>query len=275
MIGKEQKILSTEDYITELNELVSLDAVKNEVNRLVSMMNEEAHRNKNGQPQIIDNYIFIGNPGTGKTTVGRLMSNIFQSMGVLPSANFVIVGIVDLISDYRGETQIKTGQAIDKAMGGVLFIEDVSYTFLKQYPLRQEALETLLNRMENDRGKFVVIAAGYSKYMNRFLDENPGFKRRCKTIIFEDFTPVELEKIFRNHVNKNGFKLSLDLDQALPTLITDLYNDRDTENFGNAREMRMLFEKARYNQSTRMAKQMIDSDVSDEEMVIFEKEDLL
>ncbi len=273
---KTQKILSTDDCMAELNELVGLESVKNEVKGLINMLNMDARRTRNSKLQISDHYIFTGNPGTGKTTVGRIMSKVFQSLGVLPNGHLIEVDSSDLIAGYIGQTSIKTNQVIDKALGGILFIDEAYAISESSGGFGQEAINTLLKRMEDDRGKFIVIAAGYTGNMNRFLGANPGLSSRFnKTITFEDYTPGELEIIFRNLVNKNGYKLSMNLENELSSLLTDLYNNRVIENFGNAREMRKLFEKAKQQQSTRIAIRLIDEVVSDDDIVVFEKEDLL
>ena len=190
----------TVDYsacLSKLDGLVGLDAVKQEISNLASFLNLQVMRGEQNTFQG-KHYVFTGNPGTGKTTVARIMADVFRSLGILSRGQLVEADRSKLVAGYSGQTAIKTNQLIDTALGGVLFIDE-AYTLKSSDAdtFGNEAIDTLLKRLEDDRGKFICIVAGYTDQMHDFIDSNPGLKSRfTQTIHFEDYTPDELTEIF-------------------------------------------------------------------------------
>ena len=264
---------SLEDLLNELNELIGLAGVKEEVSSLVNILKINKLRESRGfkVPQVSKHLVFLGNPGTGKTTVARLLSKIYKKLGVLEKGQLVEVDRSGLVAGYVGQTAIKTQEKIDEAMGGVLFIDE-AYTLAKgENDFGQESIDTLLKAMEDQREDFVVIVAGYSKPMNRFLESNPGLKSRFnKSITFEDYSPNELLDIFELFCKLNDMRLSSDARDYLTQYLNKLSNEK-SENFANGREMRNLFEKAFTNQANRLSHY---NNISDEELNIIKTEDI-
>lgn len=265
---------SLEDLLNELNELIGLAGVKEEVSSLVNILKINKLRESRGfkVPQVSKHLVFLGNPGTGKTTVARLLSKIYKKLGVLEKGQLVEVDRSGLVAGYVGQTAIKTQEKIDEAMGGVLFIDE-AYTLAKgENDFGQESIDTLLKAMEDQREDFVVIVAGYSKPMNRFLESNPGLKSRFnKSITFEDYSPNELLDIFELFCKLNDMRLSSDARDYLTQYLNKLSNEK-SENFANGREMRNLFEKAFTNQANRLSHY---NNISDEELNIIKTEDII
>ena len=232
--------------------LVGLTAVKEEITSLAAYLNLQIQR---GEPAVFSgkHYVFTGNPGTGKTTVARIMADVFKSLGVLARGQLVEVDRSKLVSGFSGQTAIKTNQVIDSAMGGVLFIDE-AYTLCSgsNDSFGKEALDTLLKRLEDDRGKFICIVAGYTDQMHDFIDSNPGLKSRfTETIHFDDYKPGELSQIFLNMAAAKHFTVSDRSQIALLQMFKQIYLQRD-RNFGNAREARCLFDEAVTRQSKRL-----------------------
>ena len=211
-------------------------------------------------------WVFTGPPGTGKTTVARVMGRVFKALGVLEKGHIVEIDRSGLVAGYVGQTAIKVDEAVQKSIGGILFIDE-AYTLSPsdgQDSFGQEAIDTLLKRMEDNRESLVVIVAGYEEEMQRFIESNPGFKSRFnKYISFDDYKPDELIEIFLSIVKKNKYHASDELIQLLYSKFVELYNSR-TKSFGNGRVVRNLFEKIVENQSNRLAS--IDKALSEDDL---------
>lgn len=246
-----------EDLQKELDSYVGLSAVKREVKDLINLAAVERLRRQHGLPtaDMSLHMVFSGNPGTGKTTIARLMARVYHSLGILSKGQLVEVDRSGLVAGYVGQTAIKTRKVIDSALGGVLFIDE-AYALVNQEngnDFGREAIEVLLKNMEDHRDDLIVIAAGYSGLMEKFIHSNPGLESRFnKYFYFEDYTGPQLMEIFQSMCQKNGYVLSPEAAQWAEQDFLSLYEGRD-ENFGNARDVRNLFEKAVSRQSDRVA----------------------
>lgn len=241
------------DSLTELDKLIGLDVVKQEVRNLVNYLQVDKIRSEQGgkETKLNIHFVFRGNPGTGKTTVARILAEVFKSMGLLSRGHLVEVDRSGLVAQYLGQTAAKTCAVIDSAMGGVLFVDE-AYT-LSSDTFGKEAIDTLLKRMEDDKGKFIVIAAGYFAEMDAFLNSNSGLTSRfTKFIDFPDYTPDEMQAIFMGMVGSKGMSVDTTAVHPLEELFHHLYQARDA-NFANGRTVRNLFEKSLQNQSARIA----------------------
>ncbi len=258
---KDAKIGIDEEALTKalnkLNNLIGMEPVKKEINELVKLAKFYSEQGENLHDKFSSHIIFLGNPGTGKTTVARLFSEIYSALGILPKGHLVEVDRQGLVASFVGQTAEKTKAAIDKAIGGTLFIDE-AYTLIKSgegsgADFGKEALDTLLKRMEDDRGKFVVIAAGYTNEMNSFINSNPGLQSRfTKRIFFEDYSPEELMQITENLFESKGHILDEEAREPLRKYFNKIYRSRD-KTFGNARLVRDLVESTLKNQMLRVA----------------------
>ena len=268
------KSVDISDCLSKLDGLVGLGAVKKEVANLSAFLNLQIKRGETNTFQG-KHYVFTGNPGTGKTTVARIMADIFRTLGVVSKGQLVEADRSKLVAGFSGQTAIKTNQLVDQAMGGVLFIDE-AYTLKSgdNDSFGSEAIDTLLKRMEDDRGKFICIVAGYTDQMHDFIDSNPGLKSRfTQTIHFDDYTPDELTEIFLHLAETKKYNVSDDTRAAIHRQFEQLYLRRD-KNFGNAREARRVFNEAVERQSQRLVKQMNDPGFQESDMYTLTIEDL-
>lgn len=265
-----------EDLLAELDSLIGLSNVKKEIHSIISLMKVNALREKNGlSPSSVSlHLVFSGNPGTGKTTVARLLAAIYKELGVLSKGQCIETDCAGLVSEYVSDTPRKTKKMIKKALGGILFIDE-AYTLAPENSNHgQEAIDTLLKCMEDYRDDLMVIAAGYPKEMKRFISSNPGLESRFSTFIhFDNYDGKDLYLIFKEMISKNGdmFIVPDNLEDELRNYFESLYVNRK-ENFGNARDVRNYVDQCKKRQSDRLA--TLNKEPTREELQTFTKEDL-
>lgn len=259
----------------ELNSLIGLDGVKREVDNLINLVTINKLRRGHGLKveDISLHMVFSGNPGTGKTTIARIMSRIYHSLDILSKGHLVEADRSGLVAGYVGQTAIKTQEAVQKALGGVLFIDE-AYALTTRGPqdYGQEAVETLLKAMEDYRDDLIVIVAGYIELMEEFVHSNPGLESRFNRFIhFPDYTVEEMMGIFRMRCDKAGYTLAEDAKDELEAILTE--KSKDPVGFGNARGVRNLFEKSISRQANRLSK--LTGELSREQLMEIRAEDLL
>ena len=234
---------SLEEIFKDLNELVGLEKVKNVLYELVDVINLKEKASNLTIKDMNLHMVFLGNPGTGKTTIARIISNILYNLGYIKENKLIEVSSKDLVGSYVGQTAPKTMSVIEKSLNGVLFIDEAYTLAVKgENTYNAEAIATLIQAMENYRDKLVVIFAGYTKEMQDFLDSNSGIVSRIGyTLEFEDYTTEELIKIFEGFTHKNGFEID---GLAIEYLKEIIEQNRNMKNFGNARFIRNIYEKS-------------------------------
>lgn len=246
---------SMEDLQEELEGYIGLAAVKQEVRNLINMVTVHRLRRDNDLPAgaLSLHMVFSGNPGTGKTTIARLMARIYHALGILSRGQLVEVDRSGLVAGYVGQTALKTSKVIDSALGGVLFIDEAyALNGRAENDFGQEAIDTLLKAMEDHREDLVVIVAGYDALMETFIHSNPGLESRFNRFLrFEDYTPEELLEIFRMQCRKGCYELNQEAEACVQTFIRE--ENTHAMSFGNARGVRNLFERILTHQANRLA----------------------
>ena len=259
--------------MAELDSYIGLGAVKEEVHNLINMVQVYKLRREHDLPttDMSLHMVFTGNPGTGKTMMARMMARIYRSLGILSKGQLVEVDRSGLVAGYVGQTALKTQKVIEKAMGGVLFVDEAyALNGKSENDFGQEAIDTLLKAMEDHRDDLVVIVAGYTDLMDKFIHSNPGLESRFnRFLLFEDYSQDELMAIFKMRCGK-GYTLSPEAEPLVRDYIAE--ESADGDGFGNARGVRNIFEHILVAQNNRLAKM---ENVTREDLMTLLPEDVM
>lgn len=262
------------DYLAELHSLVGLNRVKEDVESLRNLIKIQALRAQQGLPnsQVSYHCVFTGNPGTGKTTVARIIAGIYKELGILKKGHLVETDRSGLVGEYVGQTAPKTNAKVDEALDGVLFIDEAYSLVAGGNDYGAEAIATLLKRMEDNRDRLVVILAGYTEEIREFIESNPGLQSRFNRYIhFNDYSADELMDVFKYNLKRSRYKIKRDAYELLYEKVSYAVSTKD-KNFGNARYVRNIFEKVIQQQANRLAKQI---SIVSEDLSLITKEDIL
>ncbi|MBQ8954762.1 MAG: AAA family ATPase [Clostridia bacterium] len=268
-----EKVETIEELRAELNTYIGLESIKKEVNNLINMVTVYKMRREHDlpTPDLSLHMVFSGNPGTGKTMIARLMARIYKTLGILSKGQLVEVDRSGLVAGYVGQTATKTSEVIEKAKGGVLFIDEAyALNSSSENDFGQEAIDTILKAMEDNRDDLVVIVAGYDGLMDRFIHSNPGLESRFNRYLhFDDYNLEEMMGIFQLQCKKGCYEMDEEAREAVRTFISE--ENTNSISFGNARGVRNIFEKVLVNQANRLAAM---ENVTREDLMKITKEDV-